>query len=53
MIYFLYKFYNKEELNLEYLMKIPNDMDDYVKDAIHNIKNGKKKIIKYNNIIYG
>lgn len=37
----LYNFYNKEKLSLEYLIKIPNDIDDYIKDAIKNIKNGK------------
>jgi hypothetical protein len=55
----LYKFYNKEELSLEYLIKIPNDMDDYVKDAIHNIKHGKKiyridllgSLCRYENIV--
>ena len=55
----LYKFYNKEELTLEYLIKIPNDMDDYVKDAIHNIKHGNKiyridllgSLCRYENII--
>ena len=38
----LYHFYNKEELSLEYLQAIPNDILDYVKDAIKNKKKGQK-----------
>ena len=35
----LFKFYNKEKLDIKYLKQIPNDIDDHVKDAIKNIKN--------------
>jgi hypothetical protein len=38
----LYNFYNKEELSLDYLQKIPNDIWDYVKDAIKKKKKGDK-----------
>ncbi len=34
----LYNFYNKETLTLQQLKIIPNDMDDYVKDAIQKHK---------------
>jgi hypothetical protein len=37
----LFNYYNKEEMTLEQLKKIPNDMDNYVKDAIKKIKTGK------------
>lgn len=38
----LYDFYNRQELSLEYLQAIPNDILDYVKDAIKNKKKGQK-----------
>lgn len=38
----LYNFYNKEELSLDFLEKLPNDYYDYVKNAIKNKKKGKK-----------
>ena len=34
----LFKYYNKEKLTLEHLKRIPNDIDDYVKDARKKIK---------------
>lgn len=37
----LYNYYNKEEITLEQLKKIPNDMDDYVRDAIKKYKTTK------------
>jgi phage anti-repressor protein len=37
----LFKYYNKEELTLEQLKRIPNDIDDYVKDAKKKIKTDK------------
>jgi hypothetical protein len=37
----LYKYYNKEKINLDTLNKIPNDIDDYKKDAIKKYKSGQ------------
>ena len=37
----LFNYYNKEELTIEYIKKIPNDIDDYVKDALKKIKTEK------------
>jgi hypothetical protein len=38
----LFNFYNTVELDLEYLINIPNDIYDYIKDSIKNKKKGKK-----------
>lgn len=38
----LYNFYNKSTIGLNQLKKIPNDVDDCVKDAITKAKTGKK-----------
>ena len=37
----LYIFYNKEKINLDILDKIPDDIDDYKKDAIKKYKSNK------------
>ena len=37
----LYKYYNKEKLDIEYINKIPNDIDNYKKDAIKKFNSGK------------
>ena len=37
----LYIFYNKEKINLDTLNKIPDDIDDYKKDAIKKYKSGQ------------
>jgi len=34
----LYKYYNKDKMNLDTLNKIPDDIDDYKKDAIKKYK---------------
>jgi hypothetical protein len=38
----LYKFYNKEKIDLKYINKIPDDIDDYKDIAIKKIKLGEK-----------
>jgi hypothetical protein len=37
----LYKYYNKEKLDIEIINKIPTDIDDYKKDAIKKYNSGK------------
>jgi hypothetical protein len=37
----LFNYYNKEEITLQQLKLIPNDIDDYVKDAIKKHKTEK------------
>ena len=37
----LYIFYNKDKINLDTLNKIPDDIDDYKKDAIKKYKSGQ------------
>ena len=37
----LFNYYNKEELTIDHIKKIPNDIDDYVKDALKKIKTEK------------
>jgi hypothetical protein len=37
----LYKYYNKEKLDIEVINKIPNDIDNYKKDAIKKYNSGK------------
>ena len=37
----LYKYYNKEKLDIDVINKIPTDIDDYKKDAIVKYNSGK------------
>ena len=37
----LYKYYNKEKLDIEVIKKIPTDIDNYKKDAIKKYNSGK------------
>ena len=37
----LYEYYNKEQINLDILNKIPDDIDDYKKNALKKYKSGE------------